>query len=158
MSEPKWITIAKGEIGVKEKRGGENPRIIEYHKATSLKAGEDEIAWCSAFVNWVLKKSGYKGTNSAAARSWLKYGTVTKVFKANSIVVFKRGSSTWQGHVAFAIADKGTHIKVLGGNQSDQVCYALYPKAKILGYTWPVEQPVIMRAKFEASPKDGVSA
>jgi len=152
--EPNWITIAKGELGTHEVRGGENPRIIEYHSATTLKAKEDEISWCSSFVNWVLKKAGYKITGSAAARSWLQYGPVSKVFKKHAIVVFKRGTSPWQGHVAFAIADKGTHIKVLGGNQSDQVCYAQYPKANVLGYLTPIPAPAVQVAETHVASSE----
>jgi uncharacterized protein (TIGR02594 family) len=137
MQIPNYIPIAQREIGQKEKVGGENPRIIEYDSATSLHAKEDEVPWCSAFVNWVMLKAGYRRTNSAAAKSWLNYGPVTKQFQQYWIVVFNRGSS-WQGHVALAMEDKGDKIKVLGGNQGDQVCYALYPKRMVAGYVKPV--------------------
>jgi hypothetical protein len=36
--------IARREIGQKEVRGGENPRILEYHATTTLGAREDEAA------------------------------------------------------------------------------------------------------------------
>lgn len=136
-AEPNWITIAKKEIGVKEVRGGENARIIEYHSTCTLKATEDEVAWCSAFVNWVMLKAGCERTHMAAARSWLGIGPKLPGFKKYAIVVFKRGDSKWQGHVAFAIDDLGSSIRVLGGNQHDAVCYAVYKKSNVLGYFWP---------------------
>ena len=37
------------------------------------------VAWCAAFVNTILKQSGFEGTNSLQARSFLKYGSVTRV-------------------------------------------------------------------------------
>ena len=134
---PEWIQIAKREIGVKEVRGGENPRIIEYHSKTTLRASEDEVAWCSAFVNWVMAQCGMERSHSAAARSWLGCETRLKGFKKYAIVVFKRGNSAWQGHVAFCIDDLGSSIRCLGGNQSDQVSYATYRKSDVLGYIWP---------------------
>lgn len=134
---PKWIRVAQREIGVHEITGGETKRIIEYHGATTLKATEDEIAWCSSFANWVFAQCGMERTHSAAARSWLGWGTRQKGFKKYAVVVFKRGNSAWQGHVAFAMEDLGDRVKVLGGNQSNQVCYATYPKASVLGYMWP---------------------
>lgn len=135
--KPKWIEIAEKELGVSERRGGENPRIIEYHKATTLKASEDEVAWCSSFVNWVMMKSGYERTHSAAARSWLQLEKRLPKFEKYAIVIFKRGNSSWQGHVGFAIEERGDYIRCLGGNQGDKVSYALYPKSKVLGYRWP---------------------
>lgn len=138
---PPWIRVAQREIGVKEVRGGENPRIIEYHAATTLKATEDEVAWCSSFVNWVCKQCHLERSHSAAARSWLGYGKALPGFKKYAIVVFKRGNSSWQGHVAFVMKDNGDGtIQVLGGNQSDQVCYANYSKASVLGYRWPEDE------------------
>ncbi len=135
---PSWIQVAKREIGVKEVPGsGDNPRIIEYHAATSLKSTEDSVAWCSSFMNWVMRECHMERSGSAAARSWLGYGTHLKGFKQYSIVVFRRGNSSWQGHVAFAIDDLGKTIRVLGANQSDQICYAVYSKADVLGYRWP---------------------
>lgn len=134
--KPAWIEIAEKELGVHEIRGGETKRILEYHSKTSLHAKEDEVPWCSAFVNWVMDQAGYKRTDSAAARSWASYGERLSEFKPYCIVIFKRGTGA-QGHVAFGIEDLKTHVKVLGGNQSDKVCYANYPKAKVIAYVWP---------------------
>lgn len=143
--EPLWIQIAKKEIGVKEITGGETKRIIEYHATTTLKASEDEIPWCSSFMNWVMIQSGYSGTNSAAARSWLAFGRKSMTFKKYSIVVFKRGNNGWSGHVAFAMADLGGTIRCLGGNQSNSVNYSNYNKSDVLGYMWPTEAELVSR-------------
>lgn len=135
---PEYITIAKGELGVKEVPGtGDNPRVLEYHLATTLKSTDDSVAWCSSFVNWCLMKSGHERSHSAAARSFLGVGAKLKGFEKHSIVVFKRGNSTWQGHVAFAMDETKTHVRVLGGNQSDAITYASYPKSDVLGYIRP---------------------
>ncbi|MBU5614452.1 peptidoglycan-binding protein [Geomonas sp. Red51] len=54
-----WLKIAAAEVGQREFPGSPaNPRIIMYHGATSLRATSDEVAWCSAFVNWCLKQAG----------------------------------------------------------------------------------------------------
>jgi uncharacterized protein (TIGR02594 family) len=75
VDEPAWITIARAEMGVQEYPGPEhNPRIIQYLRSTTNPATSDETPWCSGFVNWCMKQAGIVGTNSAAARSWLKWG------------------------------------------------------------------------------------
>jgi len=75
---PLWMGIANNELGQKEIKGEEdNPRIVEYLNEVNLGTNEhsnDEIAWCSAFVNWVMKKAGYDNTGSGLARSWLNWG------------------------------------------------------------------------------------
>ena len=116
------LAIATAEIGTKEKPGtASNPRILEYHQATSLKAAQDEVAWCSAFVNWVLKEAGIPGTNSSMARSFLKWGSPLKSPVPGCVVVLKRGKAPF-GHVALFVRwVKAGFIEVLGGNQSDQV-------------------------------------
>jgi uncharacterized protein (TIGR02594 family) len=136
-SKPSWLIIAEGERGTSEVQGGENPRIIEYHTTTTLKAKEDEVSWCSSFVNWCMVKAGIKGTGLANARSWLAWGEPLTTPRLGCVVIFERGTDPAAGHVAFFIDDLGDRVKVLGGNQSDQVKYSNYPRAHVLGYRWP---------------------
>jgi len=134
-----WFEIANGELNTKEVSGNsDNPKIVEYHSVTTLKATDDETPWCSSFVSWCLEKSGYKSTKNAWARSYLNYGEKLTDPVEGCIVVFSRGSSS--GHVAFFVEDKGSSIKVLGGNQGNQVCFAEYPKSRLLGYRLPTEK------------------
>lgn len=128
---------AQKELGQKEVQGSKsNPRIVEYHSTTTLKATSDEVSWCSSFVNWCVKQAGLKGTNSAAARSWLDWGKVLDEPIEGCIVIFKRGAPP-SGHVAFYVKDVSSEfIQVLGGNQKDQVKYSNYKKSDILGYRY----------------------
>jgi uncharacterized protein (TIGR02594 family) len=136
--EPHWMAIARAELGTKEKSGSaDHPRIVEYHLSTNLDkayAANDETPWCSSFVNWCMEKAGERGTNSAGARSWLKWGLPMDKPKRGCVVVFSRGSNA--GHVAFFIKEVGSNILCLGGNQNNAVCEALYPKERVLGYRW----------------------
>ncbi len=144
-----WMTIASGEVGESEEKGAgqNNSRIVEYHGATSLRAKDDETPWCSSFVNWVMKKAGYSGTNNAQARSWLEWGEPLSSPRYGAITVIKRkgaqsdaatGSSTGF-HVAFYVGSTATHIELLGGNQSDSVKISKFPLGsyEVHGYRWP---------------------
>lgn len=138
MSKPTWLEVAEKEEGTHEIAGAShNRRIIEYHATTTLKATTDETPWCSAFVNWCMKQVAIDGTNSAAARSWLKWGKALEEPEIGCIVVFKRGSNPQSGHVAFVVEDLGDKLRVLGGNQGDAVKLSVYPKYDVLGYRWP---------------------
>ena len=130
------LDICNAEMGTTEISGTEhNDRILEYHQATSLRASTDETPWCAAFVNWVLIQAGYHGTRSAAARSFLNWGIAPDQASIGCIVVFRRGTKAWQGHVGFYVGqDRNGNVLCLGGNQSNQVCVAAYPMKDVLGY------------------------
>jgi len=119
-----WMNIARGEMGQKEIAGGrDNSRIVEYHRSTSLRAGNDETPWCSSFVNWTLEKAGYKGTDSAAAISWTHWGRKVDGLgqgRQGDVVVL-RNRATGQNHVGFLDHAGGGRVTLLGGNQSNQV-------------------------------------
>jgi uncharacterized protein (TIGR02594 family) len=133
-----WMTVARKEIGQREKKGrGINSRIKHYYeKAGHPYVKDDDVPWCSAFANFVMESSGIRGTHSLAARSWLTWGRKVDP-QIGAIVVLKRGTEAWQGHVGFITAVTPTHVKVLGGNQGDMVCEKLFPKAAILGCRMP---------------------
>ena len=128
--------LAKAEIGTVEWAKGDNPKVVAYFK-DSGNAGvtNDETAWCAAFVGAMLKRAGMKGTGKLTARSYLDWGTPVdrKNAREGDVVVFKRGNSSWQGHVAFFVKDNGNTITVLGGNQSNAVNRKAYKAVDLLG-------------------------
>ncbi len=139
-SDPPWLAIARLELGVKEFPGAtDNPRIVEYHRSTTLPAPlreNDETHWCSSFVNWCIERAGYEGTNSAWARSWEQWGMPLAAPKRGCIAVYSR---TGGGHVAFYLETVGGKVRHLGGNQSDAVTIASPDKEhQLLGYRWPL--------------------
>lgn len=134
---PRWLEIASQELGVSEIAGmNHSKRILQYHSETSLKANTDEIPWCSSFVNWCMKQSMIKGTYSAAARSWLKWGYECEPVKG-CIVVLRRGKDEVSGHVGFLVDIDDNFVHLLGGNQSNKVCVQKYARHDVLGYRWP---------------------
>jgi uncharacterized protein (TIGR02594 family) len=127
--------IALHEIGVQEQSGSKhNPRIIEYHACTSLKATADEIPWCASFVNWCLRVAGIVGTNSARARSFLTWGVPVPITEAQrgDIVVLARGKNISEGHVGFYTGRKDNNVLLLGGNQSNRVSISTFPLSTII--------------------------
>lgn len=146
---PKWYDLAKAEKGVKEAPGAaDNKTVLQYYKdAGHPQIKHDSVAWCAAFANAMLKRAKIEGTGKLTARSFLKWGVKMDKPVEGCIVVFKRGNSSWQGHVAFYISETSTHVQVLGGNQSDAVNVRAYPKSKLLGYRWPEGVPIDGKAE-----------
>ena len=136
------VVTAQEYIGLSERQDRAELREL---------TGVDPIRteWCAAFVNAVLEIDGIPGSDTVSAnplmaRSFLTWGN--RVEKSDitrgDIVVFPRGNQGWQGHVGFYVE---TRIKngreywvILGGNQSNQVRYDLYPANRALGIRrWP---------------------
>lgn len=138
-----WFVVAEQEMAlqVAELAGpAANPEIAKYLHSTSLHhddASSDETPWCSVFVNWCVERSGRRGTGSASARSWLRWGAALNRPIVGCVVVFSRPEAgRHAGHVAFYVSydDAQGTINVLGGNQGDRVCVMAYPAARILGF------------------------
>ena len=133
-----WMPIAVREVGTREFAGdADNPRVVQYLRSTILSenlSSNDETAWCSAFVNWCVEESGYAGTDSAWARHWADWGEATSTPRRGCIVVLTRAAG---GHVGFYVGETDTHIKILGGNQSNSVSISNYPKHRLISYRKP---------------------
>ncbi len=132
------LKIALGELGQKEIKGNaHNERILEYQETTGLDFGNDEVAWCSIFANWVTLQANLPRSNSAMARSWQKVGKKTDWPQPGDIVVFWRISiNSAFGHVGFFIGytQSGKSIYCLGGNQDDEVNIQTFPISKIVEF------------------------
>ena len=144
--------MAKAEVGTVEWAKGDNPKVVAYFKDSGNPGvTNDETAWCAAFVGAMLRRAGVKSTGALNARSYLDWGTPVDRKNAlpGDVVIFKRGSSSWQGHVAFFVKDRGALIDVLGGNQSNAVNVKGYQAAALLG----IRRPPKATAKPAAPPK-----
>lgn len=130
----KPIEYALKEYGVKEIAGSaNNPRVVQYSTDignTWVKT--DEVAWCSEFVNWCLLQAGIHGTKSAVAKSFLKWGEATTTPQFGDLVVFSWDATS--GHIGFYVNEAPGGVRVLGGNQDDEVNIKTYKKDKIVSY------------------------
>jgi len=133
------VQIAASQLGVKEITGPEhNPQIIEYAQYTGINGiTNDEIPWCSTFVNWCAKKAGLKYSGKATARSWVHIGTgVNDPIPGDIVVFWREHIHSWKGHVGIFMGFNATGTKVfcLGGNQNNEVNIREYNVEKVLSY------------------------
>ena len=66
-------------------------------------------------------------------------GKFAMTISMGCVVVFSRTQNPASGHVALFEEKQGSRIRVLGGNQSNQVNVTSYPEERLLGYRWPSE-------------------
>lgn len=137
-NNPLIMTEARKYLGLKEVVGAKHsPWVLSlFRKLGHGWVTDDETPWCAAFVGYVLTNVGLPSTRKLNARSYLDWGVGVKTEDAvaGDVVVFWRGSpNSANGHVAFFHSwDQAGNPRVLGGNQSNQVCVASYAKDRIL--------------------------
>jgi uncharacterized protein (TIGR02594 family) len=143
--------LAQRFVGVKEGPGSiNNPQVVAMLRLDQAWPAGDDVAWCSAFVNYIAWLLRLPRSKSLGARSWLTVGVpvMLSVAKPGDVVVLKRGEDPQPGpnvvdapgHVGFfagldrdPLSNQPSHLLVLGGNQRDQVCIERFPVSQILG-------------------------
>lgn len=143
-------SLAKRYEGVHELAGAASHPLIEWWASRTSDSPNpnswqaDETPWCSAFVNGIAWELDLPRSKSLAARSWLLIGTPVQPEEARvgfDVVVLSRGTGPQPGpevlaapgHVGFFAGLTAAEVRLLGGNQSDQVSVAGYDRKRILG-------------------------
>lgn len=118
-----------------------NPLIKEFHSSVGLKKFSNRTPWCASGLNYCLKEIGFKGTDSAVARSFLKWGVSAPEPSRGSVCVLWRDSEeSWKGHVTlfhdWANFDRSKFYG-LGMNQDNTVKFKVYRTDRILDFRNP---------------------
>jgi uncharacterized protein (TIGR02594 family) len=92
--------------------------------------------WCATFMNMVLAKVGYSGTNSDAAKSFAQYGRRINEPQIGAIAVLTRGKNGGHVGVVSGIDNQGNPI-VISGNHGKRVGEAVYPRSRVIAYVMP---------------------
>lgn len=138
------FVLAQRFVGLAEVAGRvANPQILAMLRLDQKWPIDDSVPWCSAFVNFVCWLLRLPRSKSLRARSWLSVGRPIPLEWAQAgfdVVILKRGLSDAgpdvqdaPGHVGFFAGQDNEHVLLLGGNQSDSVSIASFPRSRVLG-------------------------
>jgi uncharacterized protein (TIGR02594 family) len=95
--------------------------------------------WCATFMNLMLKKVGYAGTHSDAAKSFAGYGHRISEPRVGAIAVLTRGKRG--GHVGVVSGiDKNGNPIIISGNHGHRVGEAIYPRGRVIAYVMPSDR------------------
>lgn len=144
-------TISRNCLGLAEIPGTkEHPAIRwAFNLCGMPNASDDKEAWCGAWqcLTATLADDDIP-RNPARARAWLLVGKPVDLKDAQEgdTVVLMRGEGKQPGpevidapgHVGRLVSVQNDTIAVLGGNQSNAVTIAHFPKTRILGIRRPV--------------------
>ncbi len=92
--------------------------------------------WCATFMNMVLAKVGYSGTNSDAAKSFAQYGSRISEPRIGAIAVLTRGRTGGHVGVVSGVDSQGNPI-IISGNHGKRVGEAIYPRSRVIAYVMP---------------------
>lgn len=135
-----WFTLLETYLGTKEvlPDGSVNPIITYFFTFTSYRTKLNK-AWCAATQCCMLRKTGYKDPNSAAAMGFIKYGTPCEYKKGALIVMEHPDGGHHVTQFSHWIDEKKKLAMCLGGNQSNMVKFSQYNfnVEKVLRVCWP---------------------
>ena len=132
-----WIDEAHKYVGLTEIKGARhNQTITKWLKALGAWWTDDETPWCGVFTAHCLTVAGRAiPKHWYRAKAYADYGTVLTKPAFGCLGVMSR---TGGGHVCFVIGETtGDRLVVIGGNQSNQVSIASYPRSRFSHFVWP---------------------
>lgn len=141
-SEPEWLRIARGHLGLAEIPGRETAPTIR-RWLLDLKAwwSDDEAPWCGVALAAWMRAAGL--TVPAAwyrAKSWASWGIPLGRPAPGAVVVFERSGG---GHVGLIVGrDLRGRLLVLGGNQGNRVSIAPFDVSRVIAIRWPHSVPI----------------
>ena len=131
---PRMVVEARSLLGTVETPGaGNNPTIIAWAKEIGGSVKNvytaDSVPWCGLFMAVVAKRAGKTPVNDPLwALNWNNFGSPAGQPVLGDVLTFMRNGG---GHVAIYIGEDHDAYHVIGGNQSDQVCYTRMEKARL---------------------------
>lgn len=132
-----WMIANKGEV----LKTGSLPTkfVISIFKHTNYGALKKYTPpCCAAAICAALEQSGYKSTKSAAAKSYMEYGTECEL-KPGAIVVFSFKPGSHHVAVCESLSPVPGFANFVGGNQSSMLKTSKYAKLSIRACRWPVK-------------------
>ncbi|ACI92736.1 putative conserved hypothetical protein [Afipia carboxidovorans OM5] len=94
--------------------------------------------WCARFMNYVLERTGYRGTGSDMARSFASYGRRISGPQVGAIAVMSRGRRGGHVGVVSGVDAHGNPI-IISGNHNRRVAEAVYPRGRVYAYVMPAD-------------------
>lgn len=137
MTEPRWLSEARRDVGVRELPGKADSPVIQ-RWLRDLKAWwtDDATPWCGVAVAHWMRRAGVEPPKHwYRALAWADWGARLGRPALGAVVVYRRSGG---GHVGLVVGtDAAGRILTLGGNQGDAVSIAPFDRQRVVAYRWP---------------------
>ena len=132
--------------------------VAEARKYIGTNPTDRSRLWCATFMNFVLAKVGYAGTNSDAAKSFADYGRRISEPQVGAIAVLTRGRRGGHVGVVSGIDANGNPV-IISGNHNKTVGEGVYPRSRVIAYVMPtgarpVTTEMAARSNFSRVPSE----
>jgi len=113
--------------------------VKEARKYIGTNPTDRKRLWCATFMNLILAKLGYSGTNSDAAKSFAYYGRRIAKPEVGAIAVLTRGKRGGHVGVVSGIDANGNPV-IISGNHNRRVGVGIYPRSRVIAYVMPTSR------------------
>lgn len=117
---PAHVDTAKSYTWVREVRPNRHPMIDTWNRFVGAPLGSP---YCASFASWVLSRARVRApvVRSAWSQAFRVGWSVPpsrQAMQPGSVLVWRRGSSGWQGHVGFLVRLDGDRMLTVEANTS----------------------------------------
>ena len=143
---PRWLQLAKSDLGIREAPGiANNPVLMKRFASITKSLGSfynaDSVPWCGAMMAWWMTQCQIAPPAIAIrALSWAAWGQAlsTAQLAPGAVLVFQRPGG---GHVTMYVGEDAAAYHCLGGNQGDAISIVRIEKARCIARRWPNGEP-----------------
>lgn len=157
---PPWMAEMHRRMGLHEVR--DKSKLIEFLKIGKFLGDPSRLPWCGDMVESCIAKvlpAEPLPANPFFAQAWKTFGIDAKAPLVGAVGVIKWSASS--GHVGFVAGVEGGKVVLLGGNQSNAITLASFPREKFIAFRWPKTFPIkaypALRGKATAITSEGAT-
>jgi uncharacterized protein (TIGR02594 family) len=137
---PPWMQEMHRRKGLHERRN--NRTLSEWLKRGLYLGNPKRVPWCGDAVETcfaVTMPNEPLPANPFWAQAWATFGDEVEA-RVGAVGVVRWSATT--GHVGFVSRVTPSSIWLLGGNQSDEINNAEFPRSRFIGFRWPKSFPI----------------
>ena len=128
--------VARSHYAYAYAGGGSSDLVAEARRWIGTNPTSRRTLWCATFLNFVLERTGRRGTGSDMARSFASYGRRISGPQVGAIAVLSRGPRGGHVGIVSGVDEDGNPI-LISGNHNNQVDEAPYPRGRVRVYVVP---------------------
>lgn len=146
-SMPVWMGELHRRMGLHEVR--DNARLIDFLKIGKYLGNPKNLPWCGDGLESVFAKTLPNEplpSNPFFAQNWVKFGVQLGGLNIRRPYIGAVGVIRWNarsGHVGIVAGVERDRIALLGGNQSNRISIAWFPRSKFIAFRWPKTAPFV---------------
>ena len=150
---PPWMYELVRRMGLHEAR--DKAELTEFLKLGKFLGDPAKLPWCGDAVESAFAKTLPDERLPSApffAQNWAGFGKKVEPM-VGAVGVIRWSASA--GHVGFISSVSSTRIGMVGGNQSNAITNATFPRSKFIAFRWPTTFPVKAYPTFTGAAIDG---